>query len=58
MAAAPSTRLRDFPQVSIQRCDFVDFRSTVGDGGADLITMVAVLHHLDLDDTLAWIPRS
>jgi SAM-dependent methyltransferase len=50
-------RLRDFPQVSIQRCDFADFSSTAGDGGADLITMVAVPHHLDLDDTLARIPR-
>ena len=27
-----------------------------GNGEADLITMVAVLHHLDLDDTLARIP--
>ena len=57
MAAAASARLRGFPQVSIQRCDFADFSSTAGDGGADLITMVAVLHHLDLDDALARIPR-
>jgi ubiquinone/menaquinone biosynthesis C-methylase UbiE len=57
MAAAASTRLRDVPQVSVQRCDFADFRPTAGDGGADLITMVAVLHHLDLDDTLSRIPR-
>jgi SAM-dependent methyltransferase len=57
MAAAASMHLRDFPQVSIQRCDFADFTSMAGDGGADLITMVAVLHHLDLDDTLARIPR-
>jgi SAM-dependent methyltransferase len=42
--------------VSIHRCDFADFSSTARDGGADLITMVAVLHHLDLDDTLARIP--
>jgi len=57
MAAAASARLRDFPQVSIQRCDFTEFSPAAGDGGADLITMVAVLHHLDLDDTLARIPR-
>jgi len=57
MAAAASARLRGVPQVSIQRCDFADFSSTAGDGGADLITMVAVLHHLDLDDALARIPR-
>ncbi len=57
MAAAASSRLRGFPQVSIHRCDFADFSSTAGDGRADLITMVAVLHHLDLDDALARIPR-
>lgn len=57
MAVAASARLRGFPQVSIHRGDFADFSSTARDGGADLITMVAVLHHLDLDDTLARIPR-
>ena len=57
MVAAASARLRGFPQVSIQRCDFADFVSAADDGGADLITMVAVLHHLDLDDALARIPR-
>jgi len=57
MAAAASARLRGFPQVSIQRCDFANFVSTVGEGEADLITMVAVLHHMDLDDALARIPR-
>jgi SAM-dependent methyltransferase len=55
MAAAASARLGDFPQVSIHRCNFAGF-SSAGDDGADLITMVAVLHHLDLDDTLARIP--
>jgi SAM-dependent methyltransferase len=57
MAAAASARLRGYPQVSIQRCEFADFSSRAGDGEADLITMVAVLHHLDLDDALARIPR-
>lgn len=57
MAAAASARMRGFPQVSIRRCDFADFSSAARDGGADLITMVAVLHHLGLDDTLARIPR-
>jgi SAM-dependent methyltransferase len=57
MAAAASARLRGCPQVSIWRCDFADFSSTAGDGEADLITMVAVLHHLGLDDALARIPR-
>ena len=57
MAAAAAARLRGVPQVSIQRCDFADFSSTAGDGGADLITMVAVLHHMDLGDALARIPR-
>jgi ubiquinone/menaquinone biosynthesis C-methylase UbiE len=57
MAAAASARLRGFPQVSIRRGDFADFSATARDGGADLITMVAVLHHLDLDDALTRIPR-
>jgi SAM-dependent methyltransferase len=57
MAAAARERLRGLPQVSVRRADFADFSSTARDGGADLITMVAVLHHLDLDDTLARIPR-
>ena len=57
MAAEANARLRGLPQVSIHRSDFADFSSTARDGGADLITMVAVLHHLDLDDTLARIPR-
>jgi len=57
MAAAASARLRGLPHVSIHRADFADFSSTARDGEADLITMVAVLHHLDQDDTLARIPR-
>jgi SAM-dependent methyltransferase len=57
MAAAARARLRGCPQVSIHRGDFADFSSAARDGGADLITMVAVLHHLDLDETLARIPR-
>src|ERR1700728_4331400 len=57
MAAAAAARLRGGPQVSIQRCDFADFGATIGDDGADLITMVAVLHHMDLGDALARIPR-
>jgi ubiquinone/menaquinone biosynthesis C-methylase UbiE len=57
MTAAASARLRGVRQVSIQRCDFADFGATIGDDGADLITMVAVLHHLDLDEALTRIPR-
>lgn len=57
MAAAASAHLRGFPQVSIKRCDFADFSSAAADGEADLITMVAVLHHLDTGDALARIPR-
>jgi SAM-dependent methyltransferase len=57
MAAVASARLRGFPQVSIHRGDFADFSSTAIGGGVDLITMVAVLHHLDLGDSLARIPR-
>ena len=57
MAAAARTRVLGLPQVSIQRGDFLDYVSTARDGAADLITMVAVLHHLDLDEALAPIPR-
>lgn len=56
MAAAASARLGDVPQVSIRRCSFAEFTSTAGNDGADLITMVAVLHWLDPDAALARIP--
>src|SRR6266568_4966841 len=56
MAAAASARLDDDPGVTIRRCGFEEFGTAAGDGEADLIAMVAVLHHLDLDDTLARIP--
>jgi SAM-dependent methyltransferase len=57
MAAAASARLGHIPQVTIRRCSLAEFASAADSGGADLLTMVAVLHHLDLDDTLARIPR-
>jgi SAM-dependent methyltransferase len=57
MAAAASARLAQDPRVTIRRCGFEQFASVAGDGEADLVTMVAVLHHLDLDDTLACMPR-
>ena len=57
MAAAASARLGGDPQVTIMRCRFDEFAAAAGAGQADLITMVAVLHHLDLGDTLARIPR-
>jgi Methyltransferase domain len=56
MAAAASARLAQDPRVTIRRCGFEEFAAAAGDGEADLITMVAVLHHLGLDDTLARIP--
>jgi predicted TPR repeat methyltransferase len=57
MANAASERLAGDRRVSIKRCGFDAFAAAAGDGEADLITMVAVLHHLDLDGTLAQIPR-
>ena len=56
MAAAASARLDDDPGVTIRRCGFEEFGTAACDGEADLITMVAVLHYLDFDDTLARIP--
>ena len=63
MAAAASARLAREPGVTIRHGRFEEFAEAAdadaagaGDGGADLITMVASLHHLRLDDTLARIP--
>jgi SAM-dependent methyltransferase len=56
MAVTASAHLAGRPQVSIRWCGFAEFASAADGGGADLITMVAVLHHLDLADTLARIP--
>jgi SAM-dependent methyltransferase len=56
MAAVASARLARDPRVTVRQCGFEQFASAAGDGKADLITMVAVLHHLCLDDTLARIP--
>ena len=57
MAASASTRLAGQPRVSIARCTFAQYAEAADDGAADLISMVAVLHHLDLGDALARIPR-
>jgi SAM-dependent methyltransferase len=57
MTVAAGERLGSVPRVRIRRCSLAEFMLTAGDGGADLITMVAVLHHLDLEDTLARIPQ-
>jgi trans-aconitate methyltransferase len=54
MAAAANARLAHDPRVTIRRCGFGQF-ATADDGEVDLITMVAVLHHLDLHDTPARI---
>ncbi len=56
MAAAASARLALDPRVTIRRCAFGQFAGAAGDGAADLVTMVAVLHHIDLDDTMSRIP--
>ena len=56
MAAAASARVARDPAVTIRRCRFEEFAPAAGDVEADLITMVAALHHLGLDDTLARIP--
>lgn len=57
MAAAAGARLAGDPGVSIMRCRFEEFAESAGEGEADLVTMVAVLHHLDLGDTLERVPR-
>lgn len=57
MALLADARLATEPRAGIHRLSFEEFAPTVGDGELDLITMVAVLHHLDLEGTLARIPR-
>lgn len=57
MAAIASSRLAGEPRVSIMRCRFDAFAAAAGQGEADLITMVAVLHHLEFGDALRQIPR-
>ena len=57
MAAAAGARLAGDPRVNIIRCRFDAFAGAAAEGEADLITMVAVLHHLDLGDTLPRIER-
>jgi len=56
MTAAATARLAHDAQVTIRHCRFEQFASAAGDSEADLITMVAALHHLDLDDTLVRVP--
>jgi SAM-dependent methyltransferase len=56
MAAAASARLAGEPGVTIRHCSFDQLAAAAGDDAADLITMGASLHHLDLDDTLARLP--
>jgi SAM-dependent methyltransferase len=56
MAAVAGAQQGPDPRLTKRRVRFGEFAASAGDGKADLITMVAVLHHLDLDDTLARIP--
>jgi len=49
MAATATKRLAGEPKVSITWCRFDEFAAAAGQGEAHLITMVAVLHHLNLD---------
>jgi SAM-dependent methyltransferase len=55
MATIASTRVAPYPHASVRRRGFAEL-TPADDGPYDLITMVAVLHHLDLDATLSRIP--
>jgi SAM-dependent methyltransferase len=57
MVEAAGGRLAANTRATVRLTKFADFASTVDDGAFDLITMVAVLHHLDLRETLQRIPR-
>ena len=52
MVAAATANTAGLPGTTIRRRDFAEV-----DGGYDLITMVAVLHHLDLTDGLRHAAR-
>jgi SAM-dependent methyltransferase len=57
MVEATGRRLAGNPRATVHLSTFAEFASTAEDGSFDLITMVAVLHHLDLRETLPGIPR-
>ena len=57
MVGAGRERLATNPRATVRLGTFADLASTADDGAYDLITMVAVLHHLDLRETLQGIPR-
>jgi SAM-dependent methyltransferase len=55
MVTAATARVAALPRVTVQRLDFDQLPADDGDQ-FDLVTMVAVLHHLDLDRALARVP--
>jgi len=55
MIASASARLAGLPNVEVDRRG-LDELAAEGGGRFDLITMVAVLHHLDLEATLSRVP--
>jgi 2-polyprenyl-3-methyl-5-hydroxy-6-metoxy-1,4-benzoquinol methylase len=55
MSAVARARLAGDRRMSVVRGRFEEF-AAASQSEVDLITMVAVLHHLDLDDTLTRIP--
>src|SRR4051794_17228738 len=57
MVEAAGRRLAATRQASVHLGGFAEFASTAADGAFDVITMVAVLHHLDLHDALPRVPR-
>lgn len=56
MVEAARRRIATNTRASVHRSDVADFAPAAEEGAFDLITMVAVLHHLDLDATLERIP--
>jgi SAM-dependent methyltransferase len=57
MAEAAGRRLATNPRASVQLSTLSAFAATADDGAFDVITMVAVLHHLDLRESLPLISR-
>ncbi|WP_446666633.1 class I SAM-dependent methyltransferase [Flexivirga sp. B27] len=53
MRAAAAARCAGLPNVTVDATEL----SAVGDGYADLVTMIAVLHHLEIHTALAQVRR-
>jgi SAM-dependent methyltransferase len=57
MAREAAHRVQGVPGATVKRNTLADMAITGNPAGFDLVTMVAVLHHLDLEEALSAVPR-